>query len=52
MFLLIVIRITVLVTLQVFYRHKYILKENGRVLFEKFRVLRCTKTFLRVSLLS
>ena len=52
MLLLIVIRIRVLLLLQIFYRNKHILKENERLLFQKYGTLHCTKTLLRKNLLS
>ena len=52
MLLLIVVRLKVLILLQIFYLNKYILKENGRLLFHTYRTPHCTKMLLRVSLLS
>ena len=48
--LLIVIRIIVFVLLQTFYPNKYIRKENGRLLFQKYDTLLCTKMLQRESL--
>ena len=49
MLLLIVIRIIVSVLLQSFYRKKFILKENERLLFQKYGILHCTKKLLMES---
>ena len=48
----IVIRIIVLNLLQIFYPNKYIWKENGSLLFQKYHTLLCTEILLRESLLS